>query len=88
MVSHLLAATFQGVSVHVQHILRALLFGSRRLGNREWFVQTPRYSFKNTLFHSTLLVVFSLERCHFDSIRFHLEWCANRRMTFQSGEAR
>ena len=58
-------------------ILRALVLGSHRLGNMEWFVQTPRYSFKNTLWHSILLVVFSLERCHFDSILFHTEWCAN-----------
>jgi hypothetical protein len=70
-------APSQGVSVFVQCILRALAFGSRRLGNMEWFVQTPQYSFKNTFWHSILLVVFSLGRCHFYSTRFHTEWCAN-----------
>ena len=43
----------------------------------EWFAQTPQNSFKNTLGHSTLLVVFSLEHCHFEYTLFHPEWCAS-----------
>ena len=43
--SFLCAATSQAVSVLLQCILRALLCGSGRGGNMEWFVQTPQYSF-------------------------------------------
>jgi hypothetical protein len=54
----------------------------------EWFVQTPQYSFKNTFWHSILLVVFSLGRCHFYSTRFHTEWCANGALRIQLGFCR
>jgi hypothetical protein len=67
------AATSQAMSVLVQCLLRALTRQRRGFGNMEWFVQTPEYSFKNTLLHSILLVVFSLERCRFEYTLFHAE---------------
>ncbi len=43
----------------------------------EWFVQTPEYSFKNTLSHSILVVVFSLGAYLSEYTLFHAEWCAS-----------
>ena len=42
----------------------------------EWFVQTPEYSFKNTLRQSILVDVFSLKSYRSEYTPFHAEWCA------------
>ena len=47
----------------------------------EWFVQTPQYSFKNTLGHSTVLVVFSPGG-------YHPEYRAGLQDPFSSGVVR
>ncbi len=43
----------------------------------QWFVQTPEYSFKNTLWHSILVDVFSLGSRYSEYIPFHAQWCAS-----------
>jgi hypothetical protein len=47
----------------------------------EWFVQTPEYSFKDTLGHSTVLVVFSPGG-------YHPEYRAGLQDPFSSGVVR
>ncbi len=51
----------------------------------EWFVQTPEHSFKTTLGHSTLLVVFSLEALPHRVYSFSSGVVRLRRLTFLKG---